>query len=108
MARIVGHVYKKIGLLSKGHFVEVSRTDLIAGYQGQTALKVKEVVEKAEALYASRNQDAAKEEEKAEKKVTLLSELINAYEELGTFQNFHVMLVPTADNIQESPPHLLK
>lgn len=39
VARIVGRIYKRIGLLSKGHFVEVSRTDLIAGYQGQTALK---------------------------------------------------------------------
>ena len=47
VARIVGRIYKKIGLLSKGHFMEVSRTDLIAGYQGQTALKVKEVIEKA-------------------------------------------------------------
>ena len=47
VARIVGRIYKQIGLLSKGHFVEVSRTDLIAGYQGQTALKVKSVIEKA-------------------------------------------------------------
>jgi len=47
VARIVGRVYKQIGLLSKGHFIEVSRTDLIAGYQGQTALKVKEVITKA-------------------------------------------------------------
>ena len=47
VARIVGHVYKQIGVLSKGHFIEVSRTDLIAGYQGQTALKVKKVIEKA-------------------------------------------------------------
>lgn len=47
VARIVGHVYKKIGLLSKGHFLEVSRTDLIAGYQGQTALKVKKVIDSA-------------------------------------------------------------
>ncbi len=47
VARIVGRVYKQIGLLSKGHFIEVSRTDLIAGYQGQTALKVKEVIERA-------------------------------------------------------------
>lgn len=47
VARIVGRIYKQIGLLSKGHFVEVSRTDLIAGYQGQTALKVKKVIEKA-------------------------------------------------------------
>ena len=29
VARIVGRIYKRIGLLSKGHFVEVSRTDLI-------------------------------------------------------------------------------
>ncbi len=47
VARIVGHVYRKLGLLSKGHFIEVSRTDLIAGYQGQTALKVKKVIEEA-------------------------------------------------------------
>ena len=47
VARIVGRIYKQLGLLSKGHFVEVSRTDLIAGYQGQTALKVKKVIEQA-------------------------------------------------------------
>ena len=47
VARIVGRVYKQLGLLSSGHFIEVSRTDLIAGYQGQTALKVKSVIEKA-------------------------------------------------------------
>lgn len=47
VARIVGRIYKRIGLLSKGHFIEVSRTDLIAGYQGQTALKVKKVIDEA-------------------------------------------------------------
>ena len=47
VARIVGRMYYQLGLLSKGHFIEVSRTDLIAGYQGQTALKVKNVIEKA-------------------------------------------------------------
>lgn len=47
VARIVGRIYKHIGLLSKGHFIEVSRTDLIAGYQGQTALKVKKVIDNA-------------------------------------------------------------
>ena len=47
VARIVGRIYRKLGLLSKGHFMEVSRTDLIAGYQGQTALKVKKVIEAA-------------------------------------------------------------
>ena len=47
VARIVGRIYKQIGLLSKGHFIEASRTDLIAGYQGQTALKVKKLIEQA-------------------------------------------------------------
>lgn len=47
VARIVGRIYKQLGLLSSGHFMEVSRTDLIAGYQGQTALKVKSVIDKA-------------------------------------------------------------
>lgn len=47
VARIVGRMYKSLGLLSKGQFIEVSRTDLIAGYQGQTALKVKKVIERA-------------------------------------------------------------
>lgn len=47
VARIVGRIYRKLGLLSKGHFMEVSRTDLIAGYQGQTAHKVKDVIERA-------------------------------------------------------------
>lgn len=47
VARIVGRIYKQLGLLSKGQFVEVSRTDLIAGYQGQTALKVKSVIDRA-------------------------------------------------------------
>lgn len=47
VARIVGRIYKHLGLLTKGHFIEVSRTDLVAGYQGQTALKVKKVIEKA-------------------------------------------------------------
>ena len=47
VARIIGCIYKQLGLLSKGHFIEVSRTDLIAGYQGQTALKVKKVIDRA-------------------------------------------------------------
>lgn len=47
VARIIGRIYKQLGLLSKGQFIEVSRTDLIAGYQGQTALKVKKIIEKA-------------------------------------------------------------
>lgn len=47
VARIVGRMYKEMGLLSKGHFIEASRTDLIAEYQGQTAIKVKRLISRA-------------------------------------------------------------
>lgn len=47
VARIIGVMFKNIGLLSKGHFIEASRTDLIAEYQGQTAIKVKRLIERA-------------------------------------------------------------
>ena len=47
VARIVAKIYKELGILSKGHLIEVDRAGLVAGYVGQTAIKVKEVVEKA-------------------------------------------------------------
>ena len=47
VARIVGKVYSALGILSKGHLVEVDRSGLVAGYVGQTAIKTKEVVDRA-------------------------------------------------------------
>ena len=47
VARLLAAIYHKIGILSKGQLVEVDRSGLVAGYVGQTALKVKEVLEKA-------------------------------------------------------------
>lgn len=47
VARLIAEIYHSMGLLSKGHLVEVSRADLVAGYVGQTALKVHEVIQKA-------------------------------------------------------------
>ncbi|MFC0525896.1 AAA family ATPase [Pontibacillus salicampi] len=47
VARIVGRMFKAIGLLNKGHFIETSRTDLIGEYQGQTAIKVKRLINRA-------------------------------------------------------------
>ena len=47
VARLVAKIYKELGLLSKGNLVETDRAGLVAGYVGQTALKVTEVVEKA-------------------------------------------------------------
>ncbi len=47
VARIIGQIYRSLGILSKGHLVEVDRSDLVAGYVGQTALKTKEVLSRA-------------------------------------------------------------
>jgi type IV secretory pathway TraG/TraD family ATPase VirD4 len=47
VARIVGRIYKDIGLLEKGHLVEAERADLVAEYVGQTAPKTKEVIDRA-------------------------------------------------------------
>ncbi len=47
VARIVGKIYAALGLLSKGHLVEVDRSGLVAGYVGQTAIKTQEVIEKS-------------------------------------------------------------
>ena len=47
VARKIGKIYKCLGILEKGHFVETDRSGLVAGYMGQTAEKVNEVVESA-------------------------------------------------------------
>lgn len=47
VARIVGEIYQALGLLRSGHLVEVSRSDLIGEYLGQTAPKVSKVVDRA-------------------------------------------------------------
>ena len=47
VARIIGKIYSALGLLSKGHLVEVDRSGLVAGYVGQTAIKTQEVIQKA-------------------------------------------------------------
>ena len=45
LARIIGKVYKAMGILSNGDFHEVARADLIAKYLGQTAIKTQEVID---------------------------------------------------------------
>lgn len=47
VARLVGKIYHSLGLLHRGHTVEVSLPDLVAGYVGQTAGKVMEQVQQA-------------------------------------------------------------
>ena len=47
MARLMSRIYRSLGILSKGHLVEVDRSGLVAGYVGQTALKTKKVIDEA-------------------------------------------------------------
>ena len=47
VARIVGRIYKDLGVLKKGHTVETDRGGLVAKYMGQTALKTDTVIRQA-------------------------------------------------------------
>ena len=47
IARLMSRIYKSLGILRKGHLVEVDRSGLVAGYVGQTATKTSGVIEKA-------------------------------------------------------------
>ncbi|MBR4744344.1 MAG: AAA family ATPase, partial [Oscillospiraceae bacterium] len=47
VARLLAGLYCAIGVLSKGHLVEVDRSGLVAGYVGQTAQKTQAVIQKA-------------------------------------------------------------
>ena len=47
VARMVSGIYHALGLLEKGHLVEVDRSELVAGYLGQTAMKTADVCGKS-------------------------------------------------------------
>lgn len=47
IARLLGKVYRALGLLEEGHLVETDRAGLVAGYVGQTAIKIEEVTQEA-------------------------------------------------------------
>ncbi len=47
VARLIAQIYKTLNVISSGHLVETDRSGLVAGYIGQTAIKVQEVITKA-------------------------------------------------------------
>ena len=47
VARIVAKIFNALGVVSKGHLVEVTREDLVGEFIGHTAPKTRKVIEKA-------------------------------------------------------------
>ncbi len=48
VARLIGEIFKDLGILRKGHLVEAKASDLIAEYVGGTAIKTNFLIDKAE------------------------------------------------------------
>lgn len=46
VARILGKIFKEIGILSRGHLLEVERADLVGEYIGHTAMKTQEILKR--------------------------------------------------------------
>ena len=47
VARLLARIYRSLGVVDRGHLVETDRAGLVAGFVGQTAIKVTEVFDRA-------------------------------------------------------------
>jgi SpoVK/Ycf46/Vps4 family AAA+-type ATPase len=90
VARLLAEIYAALGVVSKGHLVETDRAGLVAGYTGQTALKVAAVVESArggilfidEAYALTREEGSSLDHFGAEAVETLLKRMEDLREDL--------------------------
>uniref|UniRef100_A0A6C0IH39 AAA+ ATPase domain-containing protein n=1 Tax=viral metagenome TaxID=1070528 RepID=A0A6C0IH39_9ZZZZ len=86
IAKIIGKIYSKIGILQNGTFKKVTRSDLVAGYLGQTALKTRDIIKEAiggvlfiDEAYALGNPD--KKDSFAKECIDTLCEALSDYKE---------------------------
>jgi len=84
VARLVAGIYRALGLLSSGQLVEVDRSELVAGYLGQTALKTAEVVASADGgvLFVDEAYSLAGDQYGTEAVDTLVKEMEDRREDL--------------------------
>lgn len=47
VARLLADILREVGVLEKGHLVEVERGDLVGKYQGHTAIKTRKIIEES-------------------------------------------------------------
>ena len=47
IARLIAQIYKSMGILTEGQFIETDRAGLVGGYLGQTAIKTQKIVDSA-------------------------------------------------------------
>jgi len=101
VARLIGEILFSLGLLEKGHLVETDRAGLVAGYVGQTAIKTKEIInravdgvlfiDEAYSLFSGSEQDFGREavdtllKEMEDKRDRLVIILAGYKEEMGKF-----------------------
>jgi len=86
VARIIGIIFSHLGILKKKTFRKVVRSDLIAGYLGQTAIKTTKVIEEAlggvlfiDEAYALGN--AEKKDSFAKECIDTLNEALSAHKD---------------------------
>jgi len=101
IAQIIGEIFSNLGILQKKVFKKVIRSDLIAGYLGQTALKTKDVINSClggvlfiDEAYALGSHD--KKDSYSKECLDILCEALSAHKE-----NLMVIIAGYEDQLQE-------